>query len=175
MNIDRLLSVGLVTMFASFAVAIWWPLHDNVVSVGDTAPKFSVVADTGERISVRNFNGKALLLNFWASWCDPCIAETPSLNALSRALQTQGLVVLGVSEDEDPQAYSSFIRNKQIGFFTFRQPDKSIKYDYGTVKIPESYLIDRHGKVRAKFISSQDWTSAELVAQVKSLLSETLN
>jgi len=85
------------------------------------------------------------------------------------------LVVLGVSEDEDPRAYNRSIRDEQIGFFTFRQPDKSIQYDYGTEKIPESYLIDRHGKVRAKFISNQDWTSAELVAQVKSLLSDTAN
>jgi hypothetical protein len=83
--------------------------------------------------------------------------------------------VLGVSQDEDPRAYSSFIRNEQIGFFTFRQPEQSIKYDYGTVKIPESYLIDGRGKVRAKFISDQDWTSPEIVAQVMSLLSSTPN
>jgi cytochrome c biogenesis protein CcmG, thiol:disulfide interchange protein DsbE len=159
-------------MFASFAMAIRAPLHDNVVNVGDAAPEFSVVADTGERLSARNFNGKALLLNFWASWCEPCIAETPSLNALARELRAQGLIVLGVSADEDPEAYSRFVRKERIGFFTFRQPEKSIQYDYGTIKTPETYLIDRHGKVRAKFISNQNWTSAELVAQVKSVLSE---
>ena len=175
MSVDRLLPVGLVTMFAAFTVAIWGPLHDNVVNAGDTAPGFSIVADTGERISARDFNGKVLLLNFWASWCEPCIAETPSLNELVRTLRAQGLVVLGVSQDEDPQAYGRFLRNEQIAFPTLRQPEKSIQYDYGTAKIPESYLIDRHGTVRAKFISNQDWTSAELVAQVKSLLSETPN
>ena len=162
-------------MFAALVVAISGPLHDNVVNVGDTAPEFSIVADTGERISARNFNGNALLLNFWASWCAPCIAETPSLNTLARLLRAQGLVVLGVSQDEDPRAYSSFIRDNEPGFFTYRQPDKSIQLEYGTVKIPESYLIDRRGKVRAKFISNQDWTSAELVMQVESLLSGTSN
>jgi cytochrome c biogenesis protein CcmG/thiol:disulfide interchange protein DsbE len=159
MSVDRLLRVGLVIVFGAFVLAIWGPLHDNVVTVGDTAPGFSIVADTGERVSAQNFNGKALLLNFWASWCEPCIAETPSLNALAR-------------QDEDPRAYGSFIRDNQIDFFTLRQPEKSIQLDYGTVKIPESYLIDRHGKVRAKFISNQDWTSGELVAQVESLLSD---
>lgn len=174
-RLGRLLRVGLAIVFAAFIVAIRSPLHDNVVNIGDTAPDFSIVADTGERISARNFNGKALLLNFWASWCETCIAETPSLNALARTLRAQGLVVLGVSEDEDPQAYSSFIRDKEIGFFTIRQPEKSVQLAYGTIKIPESYLIDRGGKIRAKFISNQDWTSAELVTQVESLLSEASN
>jgi peroxiredoxin len=168
----RLLRVGLVVMFAAFLVAIRGPLHDKIVNVGDAAPKFSLVTETGEQISARDYNGKALLLNFWASWCEPCIEETPSLNAFADLLRPEGLVVLGVSQDQDPRAYSSFIRDKQIGFFTFRQPEKDIQLDYGTLKIPESYLIDRRGKVRAKFISDQDWTSDRLVAQVKSVLSE---
>jgi hypothetical protein len=78
--------------------------------------------------------------------------------------------VLGVSSDYNASAYSRFIRNKPASFLTVRQPDEAIQAEYGTFQIPESYLIDRHGKVRAKFISNQDWTSLEIVAQVRSLL-----
>ncbi len=166
---DYLLRFGLVAMFVAFVAGIGNPLHVIEVNVGDTAPHFNVVADDGEQVSLQNFNGKALLLNFWASWCEPCVEETPSLNALARVLGPEGLVVLGISQDGSSAAYKDFIRNQHIGFLTFRQPDQSIQHKYGTIQIPESYLIDRSGKVRAKFISSQDWISPAVIGQIRTL------
>jgi peroxiredoxin len=157
-------------MFASFLMATGESLSDRVINVGDTAPDFTITADEGAHISNRNFGGKALLLNFWATWCEPCREELPSLRALAQALGPEGLVVLGVSSDYNASVYTRFVRNKPASFLTVRQPDEAIQVEYGTFRIPESYLIDRHGKVRAKFISNQDWTSPEIVAQVRSLL-----
>src|SRR5271168_3519690 len=117
---DRLLQAGLFLMFAAFLMAIGGSLRDRVINVGDTAPDFSITADEGAHISTRNFGGKALLLNFWATWCEPCREELPSLKALAQALGPDGLVVLGVSSDYNPSAYSRFIRNKPAGFLTVR-------------------------------------------------------
>jgi cytochrome c biogenesis protein CcmG/thiol:disulfide interchange protein DsbE len=167
---DYLLRFGLVAVLVAFFAAVWDPLHEIEVNVGDTAPHFDVMADDGEQVSVQEFNGKALLLNFWASWCEPCIEETPSLNALARLLAPEGLVVLGISQDGNSAAYADFIRNQHIGFLTLRQPDKSIQRKYGTIRIPESYLIDRGGKIRAKFISSQSWISNDIVGQIRAVL-----
>jgi cytochrome c biogenesis protein CcmG/thiol:disulfide interchange protein DsbE len=169
-SLDRLLQVALLIMFASFLMAIRKPLHDIVINAGDTAPDFNITVDGGSQVSVRNFSGKVLLLNFWATWCEPCREELPSLKALAQALGPEGLVVLGVSSDYDASAYDAYIRDKPAGFLTVRQPDGGIQAAYGTMEIPESYLIDRHGKVRAKFISNQNWTSGEIVAEVRSLL-----
>jgi peroxiredoxin len=157
-------------MFVAFVAATWYPLREIEVNVGDTAPHFNVTADDGEQISVREFNGKALLLNFWASWCKPCIEEIPSLNTLARLFGPEGLIVLGISQDKSSAAYTDFIRNQHTDFLTFRQPDQSIQHSYGTIQIPESYLIDRSGKIRAKFVSSQDWTSPAVVGQIRALL-----
>jgi len=167
---DYLFRFGLVAVFVAFIAAIWDPLHEIEVNVGDTAPHFNVTANDGEQVSVQEFNGKALLLNFWASWCEPCIEETPSLNTLARLLGPEGLVVLGISQDRSSAAYMDFIRNQHIGFLTFRQPDQSIQHRYGTIQIPESYLIDRSGKIRAKFISSQDWIAPAVVGQIRALI-----
>lgn len=160
-------------MLVAFIGTVWAPLHEIEVNVGDTAPHFDVMADGGEHISARQYDGKALLLNFWASSCAPCIQETPSLNALARLLGPEGLVVLGISQDKGSAAYSAFIRNEHIDFLTFRQPDESIQHKYGTIQIPESYLVDRSGRVRAKFISNQDWTSPVIVEQIRTLLETT--
>ena len=174
--VDVLLRIGMAAMFFAFTAAVHEPLRDIELKVGDAAPPFTVTADNGERVSVSDFHGKALLVTFWASWCEPCVEETPSLNALARTFRPAGLVVLGISQDESAAAYREFLRRTQVSFLTLRQPAagagsrRSVQSSYGTSRIPESFLIDRAGRIRAKFISNQNWMSPEVVAQVQVLL-----
>jgi len=169
-NVDRILKGSLVGMFIAFILVLYASLHETALNIGDSAPTFTITADGGKQVSPRKFGGKALLLNFWATWCGPCQEEIPSLKALARMLEPQGLVVLAISQDEDDLAYSRFNRQMHLNFLTVRQPEKTIQLSYGTTQIPESYLIDRDGIVRAKFISNQTWTSPAILAQIKSLL-----
>src|SRR5579863_3246841 len=101
LGLDQFLQAAVLVMVAALLTAIRQPLHDIVIAVGDTAPDFNITADGGTQVSARNFGGKALLLNFWATWCEPCREELPSLKALAQALGPEGLVVLGVSSDDD--------------------------------------------------------------------------
>jgi cytochrome c biogenesis protein CcmG/thiol:disulfide interchange protein DsbE len=167
---DRLLQVGILAMLALFCFALYSSLHETVVNAGDKAPDFTVTADSGQTFTVHNFNGKLLLLNFWATWCAPCVEEVPSLNQLARQLGPQGLVVLGVSVDKDPNAYKNFLQHFPVSFQTARDPDEKVNLKYGTIQFPESYLIDRNGKVVEKFISAQNWASPEMIQHVQSLL-----
>jgi peroxiredoxin len=170
MKVDRILEGGIVVLLCAFVGVLYVSLHDNVVKVGDRAPDFTVHADGGRTVSVHDFGGKLLVLNFWATWCQPCVTEVPSLNQLQKALGPEGLVVLGVSEDEDPQAYKEFLNRFQVSYLTSREPSKDIKNKYGTIQIPETYLIDRNGKVVEKVVSDADWASARMIEHVKSLL-----
>src|ERR1700758_5024769 len=124
MKTDRIIEAGLAVTFLAFFGAVYFALHDNVVKVGDKAPEFSIKADNGQTITARDFGGKLLILNFWATWCPPCVDEVPSLNQLQAALKSQGVVVLGVSEDESPQAYQTFLDRFHVSYLTARQPSK---------------------------------------------------
>src|SRR5882724_10348296 len=79
-----------------------------------------------------DLRGKVVILNFWASWCPPCLEETQSLNQLQAAVSGKGGVVLGLSVDEDSAAYEKFLQDNRVVFPTYRDTTKKIAADYGT-------------------------------------------
>jgi peroxiredoxin len=170
MKADRILQGALALMLIAFCGALYNQLHQTVVSVGDTAPDFSITTDSGKVVTVHDFGGKVLLLNFWATWCAPCVQEIPSLNTLATQLGPKGLVILGVSVDKDETIYHNFLTRSPLAYLTARDPDEKINLKYGTIQYPESYLIDRSGKVIEKFISNQEWDSPQMLQQVNGLL-----
>jgi cytochrome c biogenesis protein CcmG/thiol:disulfide interchange protein DsbE len=133
---------------------------DHPKQIGKPAPDFTVT-DNGRSIQLSAYRGKVVVLNFWASWCPPCIEEIPSLNQLQH--QMPQLVVLAVDVDEDPEAYRQFLVEHRVDFTTIRDAQRRSNALYGTVRFPESFVIDRHGQVLRKFISAQDWTSPEIL------------
>ena len=130
--------------------------------IGYPAPGFTLASAAGP-ISLQQFRGQVVVLNFWASWCPPCIDETPSLVAMQQRLKNRGITVLGVSSDEDEQAYERFLKDFRVNFETVRDPSARVEHLYGTIKIPETYIIDRKGVLRRKFVSSVDWTSPDIL------------
>lgn len=170
MKADRILHAALVLMLVAFTGALYNSLHETIVNAGDTAPDFSITADSGQTITTHSFGGKLLLLNFWATWCPPCVEEIPGLNQLARQLGPKGLVIFGVSVDKDESLYKSFLQRSPLAYQTARDPEEKINLSYGTIQYPESYLIDRNGKVIEKFISVQPWASPQMIQHVNSLL-----
>jgi peroxiredoxin len=130
------------------------------------APDFTV-SDGTSTVHLAGYRGHVVLLNFWASWCAPCLVELPSLLELHR--DQPNLVILAVSIDEDPSAYSSFIAQHHIDLITVRDPSQSVPKLFHTDMWPETYVIDRNGIIRSKYVGPQDWTSPELRAYLKSL------
>lgn len=135
--------------------------------LGKMAPAFTI-HEGAQAVSLNQFRGQVVLVNFWASWCPPCIDELPSLLALHHRLPQ--LAILGVSIDADPQAYHDFLQENHIDFLTIRDPSQDVMHRYGTIKIPESYLIDRSGHIVRKYIDAQDWTSPQIVDTLSSVL-----
>ena len=167
---DRFLQVSIVLLLVLLAGAIFDSMRDKIVGVGDRAPNFNIVADNGRRISRSDFGGRLLVLNFWATWCPPCIEEMPSLDEFQRRLAASGVVVVGVSVDTDERAYREFLQKAKVSFLTARDPAAEISAEYGTFRFPETYVIDSRGRVVQKHIGPEVWTNENLIRGIQSLL-----
>ena len=169
-HLDKVLLGGIAVLAIALVWVVSGTLEPHIVKAGDLAPDFRIVTDSGKTVSRSDFGGKLLVLNFWASWCPPCVEETPSLNAFQKQLAPDGVVVLGVSIDANEKLYKQFVDRYKVAFATARDPEANISASYGTFQIPESYIIDRSGRVREKIISNTNWMDPEFLARVKSLL-----
>ena len=161
--------------FAFFVLAFFTLPHyrqgESSVA-GNRAENFALELN-GKPAHLSDLRGKVVVLNFWASWCPPCVEETPALIALQKRIAPRNGVVLGVSIDEDEAAYAKFIRDQGINFPTYDDPSQKIATDYGTSMWPETYVIDRKGKIARKIIGPQDWNSPDLLAYFDAILGQT--
>ncbi len=133
---------------------------------GERAPDFTV-SDGSATVHLASYRGRVVLLNFWATWCPPCVAEMPSLLQLHR--DDPNLVILAVSVDQNPAAYSRFLALHHVDLITVRDPAEKAARLFHSHMWPETYLIDRKGFIRGKYVGAQDWTSPEMLAILKSL------
>jgi cytochrome c biogenesis protein CcmG, thiol:disulfide interchange protein DsbE len=131
--------------------------------VGSPAKEFSVT-DSDHTVNLNQYRGQVVLVNFWATWCPPCVEELPSLMTLQERMKGRGLVVVGVSIDVDGDAYHRFLKLHGINFVTVRDPDQKVAGMYGTSGWPETYIIDRQGVLRRKFVGPVDWNAPDVVA-----------
>jgi cytochrome c biogenesis protein CcmG/thiol:disulfide interchange protein DsbE len=138
---------------------------------GTPAKDFAFTLD-GQPAHLSDLRGKVVFLNFWATWCPPCVEETQSLNQLQHRIAPLGGTVLGVSVDDDRQAYENFLNTYHITFPTYRDTSKQIPLSYGTTMYPDTYVITRSGHLDRKIVGAQDWTSPDMTAYVNSLLNE---
>jgi len=120
------------------------------------------VQDDQSKITLSQFRGHVVVLNFWATWCPPCVEEMPSLVEMQRRFKAKGVTVLAVSVDVDESAYRQFVKDHNVDLLTVRDPDQKSSALYGTFKFPETYIVDRDGVIRRKFIGAVDWTAPEV-------------
>ena len=146
-------------------------------SIGKSAPEFTI-QDGEHSVSLSQYRGKIVVLNFWATWCPPCVEEMPSLVQLQKKFQNKDVTVLAVSVDDDADAYHKFLKDHAIDLLTVRDPGgpktdqgvtAAVASRYGTFKFPETYIIDRNGVIRRKFIGPIDWSQQEIVEYLSRL------
>lgn len=165
--IGGLATLGALAVLYVFAMPSYRQGEPSIA--GRTAPDFALELN-GKPIHLSDLKGKVVLLDFWASWCPPCVEEAPSLNALQQRIESRGGTIIGVSQDEDPDAYQKFLDEHHVDFPTYRDPSKKVPTTYGTTLIPEAYLISRDGKIARKIVGPQDWSSPELASAIDTLL-----
>jgi thiol-disulfide isomerase/thioredoxin len=137
--------------------------------IGRVAPVFSV-SDGQHSVDLASLHGQVVVLNFWASWCAPCVAEMPSLEALKQQDMPQ-VQIVAIASDESFAQYQNYVAQNHLNFLTvFDQKQVSNKL-YGSFGFPETYIIDKQGIIRRKLIGPQDFTSPSFLSYLNKLSS----
>jgi thiol-disulfide isomerase/thioredoxin len=132
------------------------------------APPIDLYTPGGDPFTLSSLLGKVVLVNFWATWCEPCVTEMPSLQQ-ARDQLVPGFEVLGVNYQEGPARIKAFIDKSGITFPIVRDTDGAVAKAWGARIFPASYLVDRAGRVKHVLIGGADWTSPKLVSTIRAL------
>jgi peroxiredoxin len=137
------------------------------------APDFVIENLSGGDTGLADYKGNVVLLNFWATWCMPCRAEMPGMEALWQKYREQGFVVVGISNDEgSKKRVETFTRLLDLSFPILLDPEGEVNDLYEVSNMPTSFLIDRNGKIISRIVGSDDWMSQEAISIVEGLLSQ---
>jgi peroxiredoxin len=135
---------------------------------GGPAPSFRLPALTGPEVDLAALRGKVVVLNFWATWCPPCVAEMPSLERLHRETSGDGVVVLTVSVDQDAAALAEFVQKSSLTLPVLRDPDERVPVGlYRVTGYPETFIIDPEGNVRDHVVGGTDWSTPDAVHHIR--------
>ena len=138
---------------------------------GEPAPEFSLEDLEGNAVSLADQQGQVVLVDFWATWCGPCIEEMPHIQQLHEHYKDQGLVVLAISTDDQKSAVQPFIEKKGYTFPVLFA-DGEVQPAYQISGIPSVYLIDRAGEIRFHQVGYSPGSEKNLERQVEELLAE---
>ena len=121
-------------------------------AIGNPAPDFAVADLDGNPIRLADLRGRPVVVNFWASWCGPCVEEFPLLREAAADHAADGLVVIGIVWDDRSEAARDFMARNGATWAAAMDPGQQVSRDYGTLGPPETYFIDRDGIIRARQI-----------------------
>jgi peroxiredoxin len=135
------------------------------------AADFTVAGLTGPPLRLRDFKGKVVFLNFWATWCPPCKEEMPSMERLYRRYKDKGFAILALSIDSGGSApVGAFVKKLGLTFPIGLDPNTTVANQYTVRGLPATFLIDRKGTIAAVAIGPRDWDGKAAHAAIESLL-----
>jgi peroxiredoxin len=141
-------------------------------ALGPMAPALDLLDLGGARVGLSEYRGRPLIINFWATWCQPCRREMPSLVRLHETMAGGGLEILAVSIDADRAAVERYLRETPLPLRVLLDPGKAAAERYGVVTVPSSFVLDPEGRVVERIDGEADWTSPELLATLARLVRE---
>jgi len=135
-----------------------------------SAPDFSLQDIKGNRVSLEDFRGKTILLNFWATWCQPCKEELPSMQRLYEALSSQGVEVVAISIDrKNFDRIKEYAKEYKLTFPILWDPEQKVRKHYFIMGLPTTYLIGPEGKLRGFASGARAWDSPDSIQALTSL------
>lgn len=165
------LGIAVVVGIAVFAALLLSEPPADPIRAGQAAPAFELPLLSGDAsISLASLRGRVVLLNFWATWCAPCEAEMPAMQRLHTALAGPEFELLAVSVDAGRDEVVQFQQRLALTFPIALDPEKRVSNLYQSYRYPESYLIDRDGRILSRYIGPRDWDSPAYVERIRRVI-----
>ena len=149
------------------------PLSVSAISVGETVPSFKArTIDGNKSLALEDYRGKVVLLDFWASWCPPCLKSLPKYNDLRREIGTANFEIVAVNVDENTDDARKFLQKHPVSYPIAKDPKGILPGVFGVKAMPTSYLIDRNGVVQYVHAAFKEGDIEILRAEIQKLIAK---
>lgn len=162
--------LAILAVILGGVLGLLWRRPAQELAVGSRAPEFTLERASAGGFSFQDDGHHVTLINFWATWCPPCVMETPSLEKFAQQMRPLGVRVIGISVDQNLPALQKFIASQGITYTILRDPNQALAAHFGTYKFPETYIFDRNGRLADKIIGATDWTSPQMIQFVTAMV-----
>ena len=164
--------VTMLIVAGCFALLVGGCGESPVASVGKPAPSFDTVDMQGNVWSLNQQKGQVIFLNFWATWCEPCREEMPSMQRLYTRLPKDKFQMVALYNKDNPKVVNKFVKQLGITIPILNDEQNIIGQRYGLTGLPETFIIDKQGVIREKFIGPAEWDSPEVVDMITKYINE---
>lgn len=161
-----------ISILVALGAGLWFALPEapGTIGEGDQITDLNLPDLQGAMQTLPK--GEIVLLNFWATWCPPCRKEMPSMVELHKKLALQGLKIIAVSVDKNRDDLLDFVKEQQMPFQVLHDADSIAARQYGVFRFPETFLIDRQGRVRHRLVGAVEWMSEPMIQILTQMLEE---
>lgn len=148
------------------------PLHGGLVEndLPLPSPPLALADDTGRIHTLEQYRGQVLIVNFWASWCTPCVRELPGLNRLRENFGNQPFEILGVNVAERPRRLTRFLKQHPVDFPVLYDRNSAAFDAWNVTVLPTSFVVDRDGNIHYRATGALEWDSMEMIGIIDELL-----
>ena len=172
MRLKPILFFGLIGLLAAFAI---YNGGGPNLAIGSVAPDFELKDPDGKLVRLSDFRGKFVFLNFWATWCEPCVDEMPAMMTLNETLRDRDFQMLAVSVDTSWKAIEEFYAQYELDLPTLLDPAQAVSRGrYKATGFPETFLIDQNGHIRRRVIGPELWAHPQVVAQIEEMMDQPI-
>ena len=158
--------LAIVATVGVFGAFLWL----RTPSTAPVAPDFILPDLSGKTVRLQDLRGKVVIVNLWATWCTPCVAEMPTLETLWKTMAGKDVVLLAVNQDEATGGVRDWVDGRELTFPVLLDPRAQVAPEWGVTGYPETFVVDRTGRIVHHHVGFRDWSEPDIVAAIERLL-----